>query len=293
MGASMGWAAQFGAGTTSTVSNQFEVMGVEPLGETTVVESEGVRGTRSHHKEACADGLVTVGYRVTMEPRPDDLDFWLYYIFGTAKATNDFAMAETVPDVYTSIDFVAKVLTQTGMRVNTAEFSSGKQNQTLQMVLELQGKSEAVGDAGSFPAISSTLSTHQPFQHRQSVLTIGSAYEIENVTVKIDNALVLDRHNNSQTRTELPPSDRIVTLGCDNPFTSSEYALWATGIAGAAATLVYTNGAHILTFTFANLKKPLRSPRVSGRNQEIPQRCEFQAYMSGATKELVVSNVTS
>jgi hypothetical protein len=287
---SMGHQALFGAGTANPVTSQFEFLSCDIGKRGTLIESPGMRGSRSYNKESVNTGPYTAGGSVVMEPRPDELVFWLPYILGAAASGTTFALAETVGEFYATVDKIAKVYTYAGCKVNQAVFESSP-GQNLRMSLAIEGKTETQANAGTFPSISASLSVLQPYIHHQAVLTLGgTAYAIRNVRVTIDNGLILDRFDNSTTRTALPESDRIITLSCENPFTSDETALYDLAIAGVAGTLVYTNGNYSLTFTFANLKAAAESPVIGGRNIEIPLTLNFKAYMSGATRELVVTN---
>src|SRR5947208_8059306 len=106
----------------------------------------------------------------------------------------------------------------------------------------------------------------------------------------IDNRLLVDRFNNSITRTALPEGDRVIRLACDCPFSADEVALYNQAVGGSAGSVTWTNGAYSLTFAFARLQAPDRSPHVPGRSREIPLRLEMVARMSGSTRELIVTN---
>ena len=284
---SMGHQARFGAGTTNPVANQFEFLSCDFGKRGSLVESPGMRGTRSHYAESVNDGPYTVGGTLVMEPRPDELDLWLPFILGKAAVGDTFALAETIPDWYAVLDKVAAIYLYSGMKVNQAIFESAA-GQNLKMSLACEGKTEGTT---TFPDISATLSERQPYIHHECVLTLdGDSVEVKNVRLTVDNALILDRFNNSQTRTELPEGDRIITLTCENPFTSYELDLYDLAIAGIAGTLVYTNGDRSLTFTMPNLKAPAQGPAVGARNTEIPLTLNFTAFKSGSDDELTVTN---
>ena len=286
MAASMGWASQVGviASADAAPTSQFEFLSCDVGKRAALIESPGMRGTRSHFKDSVNEGPYTVSGSLVMEPRPDELAFWLPFILGTSGA-----LTEAIAEFCLTVDKVAAVYKYTGCKVNRARFQS-QERQNLKMTLEIEGKTEVPAAAGTFPDLSATLSVLQPYIHQQGVLTVGSAKEFKTAEVLIDNALVLDRFLNSLTRTELSPGDRIIKLTTDNPFTSDELALYVLAIAGSAATLVYTNGTKSVTFSFANLKVPAQGPAIQSRTAEIPLRLEFQAFQDGATKELVVTN---
>lgn len=286
----MGRAVQFGIGANATVSNQFEIFSCDITKRASQIQSPGMRGTRSHIAQGVTDGVYTAGGVVVMEPRPDDLAFLLPYILGAAANGTAFELAETLGSFYCTVDKVTKVYTYAGCKVNSAVFESGP-NRNLRLSLDIQGTTETAANAATFPAISATLSALQPYVHHQAVLTIATvAYALKNIRLEINNALLLDDFNNSQTRQQLPESDRIVTLSCDMPFSSDEVALYGLALAGANGSLVYTNGTVALTFTFGNLKAPAEGPVVSDRTAEIPLRLTLQAYKTGATPELSVTN---
>ena len=76
---------------------------------------------------------------------------------------------------------------------------------------------------------------------------------------------------------------------CTTPFTSDEVDLYNQALAGAAASLVFTNGGYSTTFSFAALQFPDRSPVVPGKT-EIPLELHGTARKSGSTSELVVTH---
>lgn len=251
-------------------------------------ETDGIRGTRSHISENVSESTETVGGILTLHPTPVNLDNLLPRILGAAESVDVFALAETVPDFLVAVDRVTKVFTYSGCKVNRATFRSSAGN-PLMLELDIQGKTESVGAAGSFPAL--TIGTAQPYMHHQAAVSLAGVGSrvVDNIEITIDNALALDRFYNSQTRTALPEQDRIITFSCDNPYSSDESALYDIALAGIAGTVTYTNGGVSTLFTFGILQGPPRSPVVQGK-REIPLRLELVARMSGSTRELVVTH---
>jgi len=289
--ASMSTAARVGAGSASPVDEEYEFLrcGVRKQGN--IVPSEGIRGSRSRLSEAVTQGLYTVGGPLVMEPRPDDLDNWLPRILGGTETADNFPLAETIPEFYFHVEKVAtsSAFEYAGCKVASAVFRSSK-GQNLTLELDVQGKTRS---ASAFPDIAASLSDMQPYIHHQAVVTLDStAREVDNLEIRIDNGLILDRHYNSQSRVSLPEGDRIITVSFDSPFTADETDLLGIAIAGISGTIVYTNGSYSLTFTFGNLKASEVGPEVPGRGQEIPLRLELQAFKTDAgTMELSVDNV--
>jgi len=294
--ASMGSMAQFGltANASGNADHQFEVLRCGLAKHGTLVEAAGLRGTRSHHKDNVQNGPYTVGGPVVFEPRPDDLIQLLPFCLGAAANGNTYAVAETLPAAIIQVDKVAKVFTYAGMKVDKWEFACGGPGQNLRLTIDWEGLTEATGNAGSFPSIGNTLSTLQPYVFHQGVFTAGNtAYPINQHSLRGDNALVKDRHNNSQTRSQLPEADRLITFECTCPLTSDEIGLYDLSVAGLAATLVYTNGNRSVTFTLANMKLATESPTVESRTAEITWPLRFSVFADGNTKEIVVTNVNT
>jgi len=288
---SMGHQSKLGIDSANPVTKQFDFKRCTIGKLATLINNQGMRGSRSHVMNVVAAGAYTVGGVTLMDAKPDDLDLLLPAILGAAESSDVFALAETVPERFITVDKVAKVATYAGMKVNRATFRAS--NDTLELEIDWQGKTETIANAGTFPSIAASLSAQQPYVYHQGVLTVNSAaIAIKNVEVVIDNALILDDFNNSQTRSHLPEGDRIITLTCDSPYTSDETAFYDFALAGASGTLVYTHPTSglSLTFTFANLKVPTQVIEVASRTGEIPLRLPFQAFMDGSTRELVVTN---
>jgi hypothetical protein len=288
---SMGHQSKLGIDSASPVTKQFDFKRCTIGKQATLINHQGMRGSRSHVQNVVAAGPYTVGGLTLMDAKPDDLDLLLPAILGAAEASDVFALAETLPVRTITVDKVAKVATYAGMKVNRATFRAARE--TLELEIDWQGKTETIADAGTFPSIAASLSNQQPYVYHQGVLTVdGAAIALKNVEVTIDNALLLDGYNNSQSRSHLPEGDRIITLTCDAPYTSDETAFYDFALAGAAGTLVYTHPTNglSLTFSFANLKVPTQVVAIASRTGEIPLRLPFQAFMSGSTRELIVTN---
>lgn len=252
------------------------------------VETGGIRGTRSHISENVSLGPYKVGGQIVMHPTPSQLANLLPRMLGAAASGNTFALAETVPAFQVQIDRKTKVFTYTDCKVNRAMFRSSAGN-PLELTLDIEGLTESVGAAGTFPAL--TLSTQQPYMHHQAAITlVGATREVDGIEITIDNGLLVDRFNNSITRTALPEGDRIIRFACDCPFSADEVALYNQAVGGSAGSVVWTNGDYSLTFAFAKLQVPDHSPSVPGRSKEIPLRLEMTARMSGSTRELIVTN---
>lgn len=257
----------------------------------THVEFDGMRGTRSHLGENVSLGPSTVGGQIVMHPTPTQLANLLPRILGAAASDDTYALAETLPSFQVQIDRQTKVFTCTDCKVNRAVFRSSNRG-PLELTLDIEGLTETVAAAGSFPTL--TLGALQPYMHHQATIALaGAAREVERLEVTIDNHLLLDRFNNSLTRTALPEGDRVVRLACDCPFSADEADLYNLAVSGAPGSVTWISGSRSLTFSFARLQAPDHSPRAAALNRPIPLRLEMVARANGSLRELVVTNDTT
>lgn len=264
----------------------------------TLIESEGIRGTRSRTKERVRRGLINIGGSIVLHPSPTELDALLPVILGASESTDVFALAETVPEFDFMIDTGAKVYDFSDLKVNSATFRSTP-GQPLEVEIDMLGKTVTEGNAGSFPSLTFDLDTQYVFS--DSVFTYdtsssGADYEILDFELTIDNLLEA-RFGNSTTATSIDSTDRRVTLAVTTPWTSSDgegsasTALYSVAsVDGADGSLVLTNGNQSLDFAFANMKlAPAETPIVDGRG-EITKAITYNIYKSATTNELIVTH---
>jgi hypothetical protein len=254
---------------------------------TEIIETNAIRGTRSHPKETSREGISRIAGQLAWNPSPLDLDQVLPWILGAAESTDTFALADTLPNKHVGVNYGADAFEYQDCYVNKATFSAAV-NGFLELELDLIGKAQA--DL-TYPTLTIGVTANdEPYRFVEGVLTLASsARDIMSVKVEIDNSLDA-RFTNSNNATSITPQDRIITLSVTTPYTSGEVDLFTQSLAGAAASLVFTNGNLSLTFTFANLEPaPLQGPQIGGKS-EIQYEQVYIARMSGSTKELVVTN---
>lgn len=252
----------------------------------TILDTSGIRGTRSHPKERTRDGTYTVGGQIRMHATPAMLDLLLPRILGANESTDVFALAETLPEFDVLIDRVAKRFVYGSCKVSRATFRC-QAGGLLELDLDIVGKTETVS-ATAFPTI--TAPTDAPYVFADAVCTLlSSARIVTQWELTIDNAIDA-RFSNSQTATSLNTTDRIVTCNLTVPYTSVEVDLYGinTGSA-AAATFVFTNGGYSTSFAIANLQIPDNSPTVESRG-EILLQLSGVAKKSSTTNELIVTH---
>lgn len=295
--ASMGHAVKVcmdAASPIDTSSEPLEIVSCTLKATGSTIVSEGTRGTRSQSVERTAPGPYEVAGQIVCNPSPVEMDRLLPRILGADESTDTFALAETLPDFLVCVDKVAKVFTYSGCKVSRATFSGGR-GQPIRLALDIIGKTEAEGNAGTYPSL--TIDTGAFYVFNQGVLTIGgTAYEFDDFQLIIDNA-VQARFGNSATATSVAPGDRIITLSVSTPYTSDEVALFTGRLAAnasAAATLVFTNGNTSITFTLPAIKwSDPASPEVASKTSEILLPVNYRAFKTGSSAELTITNDSS
>lgn len=281
-------------GTFSSGAKRYEFIGDVSLGMSTViVDSNGTRGERSRNASRIAQGIKTIDGGFTIEPNPVELDFLLPFILGgTEGSSDDFAVADALPSLSAMVDRVAKVHTYAGLKVARAVFSAST-NQKLTLSLDFMGLTEAEGEAGSFQSGLTIDATLPPYILHQGVLSLGGTErEFQSFELVIDNQLIAV-HNNSQTPSYVDPQDRIVTLAVDTPYHSNTTALYTgnvTDASGLAGFLTFTIGSRSTRFDLGNLKVPQNRTPSAGTKNEIRLTTQYQAYKTGSTAEIKITN---
>lgn len=278
----------FDASTFDASSEQFEFVSENLRMIQTHVESAGIRGTRSRFEDRVRIASERISGSIVMNPTAAELDLiWPRALGGTTSA-GVTALAETLPTFNVMVDRVSKVFTYDSCRV-AAMILSGSAGQPITLTLEIEGETETVGNAGTFPSITAGIDTGNMFIFSDCTLTLASsARKFSSFTLRLDNVLDTERFNNSITRAEIAAQDRRVTLEVDVPYTSDNTDLYDQAIAGAAGSLAISDGTDTYTFDFGNCKVPAESPVVGGRSEiQLPLR--VNCYRDGATNELKVT----
>ena len=267
-----------------TEAYEFRTEGLRAARE--IVETSGIRGTRSMPIERTRDGTVRINGTVAFHATPAMLDLLLPRIMGSAEVSDLFAVAETLPEFDVLIERVAKRFVYAGCKVARATFRATAGG-ALELDLEITGKSETVS-ATAFPAI--TAPTDPPYIWSDAVCTVeGSARVVTRWELSIDNQLNA-RFSNSNTATDIHTQGRVVTVSMTVPYTSDEVDLYGINSSGASgATFVLTNGGRSITFTVGALAVADSSPVVGGPG-EILLEMSGIAKSSGSTKELSITS---
>ncbi len=251
----------------------------------TILDTGGIRGTRSHPAERTRDGTYSVTGTIHYHCSKALLDLLLPRILGGGSSPT-WTLAETLPFFDVLIDRVADRFVYGNCKVSRARFKA-RASGLLELALELVGETETAS-ATAFPAIAPP--TDSPYIWQDCVVTLNAAARVvTEFELLVDNHLAA-RFSNSQTATDLYPTDRTVELKCTVPFTGDNTDLYGANAAGAAAgSLVFTNGPHNVSFNLAQVQFADRSPTVVDKG-EIFLKLAGTAKKAGSTSELVVVN---
>ena len=283
----MGHHAKLATSASGPVNQPFVFASENIRKRGTIVARQGIRGTRSQTADDTRVGTYSVSGTLVLEPTPEDLAIWFPRILGAAPSGTLYALAETLPEFVLAVDRGPKVFTYAGCKVSRATLR-GSEGSLLRLTLDVVGKTESVGAAGTFPAL--TLANTQPYIFSDLTLTLQAATrEVKDFELVIDNALVTDRFMNSVTLTDIPEGDRVIALATTHAWATTNADLYDQALAGAAGTLLLTNGGYSTSFGFATLQCPAESPTAAGR-QEVPLVLAMTARKAGATAELAVTH---
>lgn len=260
-----------------------------------ILDTNGIRGTRSHARERTRSGRNVINGTIRLHASPVLLDNLLPHILGGSESIDVFAVAETIPDFQIMIDRQTKVFTYTDCRVSRAIFRGSMQSgQFLELDLEVEAGGETVGNSGTFPSL--TMPTDPPWIFSDAVITALSTTRCPfDFEITIDNVLDPNRFVNAVNRKSLPALDRIVSVRMTTPYSTDEEDLYQQALAGAAFSAVFTNAdqnTEVLTISCGTVQFPDISPAAGGK-VEIPLELDGIARSVGSTKEIEITNVNS
>ena len=272
--------------TTPTMGHEctFSVGGTSVHGWCTLakrgthLERDGMRGTRSHDVDDVVDGPYTVSGQIILNPTNTELVLLDVKAIGASGV-----VTETVPEFAVIVDKGQAVYTYGNCKVDRFTLR-GRQGELLELVCDVSGKTETV--AGSAPAEPASA---LPFWFDGVTLILqSSAREVEEFELVIDNALVKDRFQNSQTVTDLLEGDRNVTLRTVHGYSSNTSGLYGQAIAGATGTLAVSDGTSTRTYTFGKLQVPADGVEIRDKGEQR-LTLNMVARKDGATKEIAAA----
>lgn len=251
-----------------------------------ILESSGIRGTRTHAIEATREGPHQVSGTLVADVTPLFLDWWLPYILGATESSDTFATAETLPEFDIWCDRVGGLFKYTGCKVNSATFR-GSNGSLISVSMDIIGEAEATASSG-FPTVDLGVTTADyPYAFTDSTVSLfGGSRSIDDFELKIDNALVPAGYNTAQI-TCLTESDRLVSFRTTTKFTSTELSEIYDQTA-AAGTLTFTHGMDAgLTWvgTMGRFQPNVQAPIVDG-SPEIRLPLEGMIRGQGVTSNV-------
>lgn len=281
---------------TSSEPYRFYQFGVRKIG--TIMEPNSILGTRSHVSERTREGPSYVAGQISMAPSPLDLDRWLERGLGGTKSGNTIALTETIPyfgllaEYYTGKTIEYKDCKLRSLTIRGNAYEEGETPQPVEMILDVVGKSTAQNTA--FPVLTYGITAaDKPYIFEDLTTTqVGTARKIRAFVFRIVNDVEVTWRNGSLTPVCLRERDRLVTVQALVPYTSDNADLYDQSAAGTTGNLVLTNGSYSLTLTFGVLQAPSIGPAIQHRG-EILLPVNYTARMTGTTRELVATNVSS
>jgi len=287
--ASVGALAQLGMGPASPVTEMYEFVRENFTKQKQIVETAGIRGTRSRVVERLRDGTYVCSGDIEMTPSPDEWNNLWPRILGGSKVGATFSPTEVLPFYVVTVDRISKVFTYLNCRCSKATLRASE-GSALSLVMSTEGETETLGNAGTFPAL--TILAQVPYVMMDASLTLGgTVYQFKEWECTIDNHLNTTRFMNSISRTDLPAIDREITTNWTVPATSDTIPSLYDWSAQSPITgnITFTNGARSMILTFASLVTPTRAPAVQSKD-EILMQLPLLARKSGSTLEIVVTN---
>jgi hypothetical protein len=236
----------------TTATAEFEFLEGTTLGLTEqFIDTNQLRGTRSHGSERVRRGTRRVDGTIQMAPTPVELATLLPLIFGGTPSGTSYPLGEAVPlfNLFGVRD--GTVYTYSDCAVESATFSASE-GSPMNVSITVVGKDEAA--SGSMGSAALDLTT-QPFVLHDAVVTVAStARQVSGFELTIQNMLEV-KFRNSATPTQIVATDRMVSLSLPISLGDGS-ALYGSAVAGVAAVLALTNGNTSLTFTMSKVQAP-------------------------------------
>ena len=255
-----------------SLTNAFVPVSSSMARKQTILERDGLRGTRSHASDDLALGPDAVGGNLLFEPTPVDLTFWWPFILGLPSAgmpgTTPWLLAETLPSFTWSEKRNVENFQYQGCTVNRAVIS-GSQGGICRLSLDVVAQAELLNTTSWL-----TADVTQPYLFSDLTLTLTTALlNCRDFELTIDNALLTGRYMNRTTVASLPAGDRGISLKTTTAWDSTNAAiaaLYNTGLTGfSGATLELSTGTPTTTFTFGKLNAPAESPTRKLADDEL------------------------
>lgn len=269
---SAAYAAQLGIDTANPVTKRFEFARCMLGAHESIIDANGIIGSRSRDIERVRNGLVHVNGQIEVEPSALEWSLLLPWMMGGATSGSPavtYTLGEQMPTRFISVDKVAKVFTYAGCAVNKFTLR-GAQGEALKCTIEVIGTTETQANSGTFPALTIDLTT-RPFVFHDGAITMnGTSTLMKSWELTVDNHIDPERFFNSVTLASTLALDRTTTFRTSIAYDSVlGAAIYGTGIAGAAVVINHTNGNSTLNLTMPAVSFPKQGIMVPGRVEEM------------------------
>lgn len=257
----------------------------------------GITGTRSHRSERARYGAAFHRGTIDMFVSAVDFTTLLPLLIGDNESpAGTFNLEETLPYFgilvdtdYSTFEFKDCKVNRWALRSRAPALSERGEPDLLLLTMEIFGSADAKGTALPSSPPSLTSQGYYVFSDCDGAVTIeGSARPIQNFVLACDNHL-FPLYANSLDPHSICEQDRDITFRCKVPWNSTQDGLYNVALAGATASLVFTNGGLSTTFTIGTLQIPRKQPIIRGKT-EIPLILDGVCRQVSSTKELVVVN---
>jgi hypothetical protein len=226
-----------------------------------------------------------VSGQVVLNPRPADLLWMLPIITGGTFSGAAIKPAPTCPFFrcgrYDATPGINSVFTYVDCVTSKAVFSSSDAaGSLLQLAWDIESKQMARSAANTWPT-GMTFDTTQPFVHAGSVLNLaGNEHRIKDISITIDNMLMVDEFYNSRYREDFPQDGQKFTLAHTSPFDLSTDLALLDVVTSVSAQVTYTNGNTSIVFDFPALRAYPTEPAVGNRGSRVTNQITWEACLA-------------
>ncbi len=292
---SAGYASQVGISENNPVDVRFEFARCMLGAHESIIDANGIVGSRSRDIERVRNGLIRVNGSLEMEPTAFEWAAILPWIMGgtpTGGPSFTYPLGDQMPTRFISVDKIAKVFTYAGCAVNKFTLR-GAQGEALKLTIEVIGTTETEANAGTFPSLVIDLTTRVFVFHDGSITVGGTPTLLKSWELTVDNHIDPERFFNSVTLASTLALDRTTTFKTQIAYDSVlGAAIYGTGISGAAIAINHTNGNSTLNIAMPAVSFPKQGIPVPGRVEEMLE-INGVAYRSALASELsIISDAT-
>ena len=259
---SLGMQAQLGIDVSAPVSHGFEFISSSLAWRGSVVDTSGMRGSRSQLASRARNVAAMAAGTIAMLPNLDELARLLPWIVSNAANGSTFRPGERAKTRAVTIDKVARVYTYAGCAVDRAVFSAAAGG-PFELRLDVIGASETSSNVP--PSLG--YAAGSPLMFNDATLTIaGNTLDAHTFTLSVDNHLQ-PAYSGAATPSSLIALDRTVRLSCTCAFDEASAAALTAPLGGVSAALRLALNGRSITFAMPALQVTPTSPPIPGRRQ--------------------------